>query len=292
MHETNASGADGADHGHRHAHDLVARLKYELVPMKSIERAIDELPARSTVSVTCSPAKGISATIELTDRLRRLGHTAVPHLAARMVESEQHVRAIAGWLRSEHVGNIFLVGGDANPPHGPFADASAFLAALLDADPALSSIGVTAYPDGHPAIDAAVCRRALHHKQRFLAEAGIAAYASTQMCFDPERIVGWLGDERAAGLTLPIHLGIPGVVDRTKLMTMGVRLGVGTSLRYLRKNRATVGRLIGGPSFDPASLLEPLGPVLEPLGITGLHCFTFNQVATTVDWQRQVLGER
>lgn len=271
--------------------ELIAGMAYELVPMGSADRAIAELPRGSTVSVTCSPVKGIDATVELTDRLRSFGHTAIPHLAARMVEGPEHVHRIAQWLRTESVGHAFLVGGDAEVAHGPYADAGHFLDALLQADPGLASIGVTAYPDGHPMIDANVLREALHTKQRVLAEAGVAGYAATQMCFDPATIAGWLSSERQAGFTLPVHLGIAGVIERSKLMTMGVRLGVGTSLRYLKKNRAAVARLLTSSRFDPNTVLEPLGPSIGPLGITGVHCFTFNQVAPTVDWQRATLSQ-
>lgn len=268
---------------------LIANLKYELVPVKSLDDAIAALPPGSTVSVTCSPAKGIAATMELTDRLRSMGHTAVPHIAARMIDGPQHLHHIANWLRNEEVRHLFLVGGDATPPLGPYHDAGRVLEELLAARPGLSSVGVTSYPDGHPAIDADVLRSALHHKQRLLAEAGVAGYASTQMCFDAAQIQRWLTEERRAGLTLPIHLGIAGVIDRRKLMTMGVRLGVGTSLRYLKKNRSAIGQLMTASSFDPNVLLEPLEPSLTSLGIDALHCFTFNQVASTVTWQRQNL---
>lgn len=277
--------------GRDHRLALIANLKYELVPLDNIDGAIAELPPASTVSVTCSPAKGIDATMALTDHLRALGHTAVPHVAARMVESPEHLRRIAHWLRSEEVRHLFLVGGDATPPHGPYHEAAGFLQDLLALQPELSSVGVTSYPDGHPAIDRPVLRAALHHKQQLLAEAGIAGYASTQLCFEPVRIERWLTEERRAGLELPIHLGVAGVVDRRKLMTMGVRLGVGTSLRYLRKNRAAIGQLMTSASFDPNTLLEPLEPSLQALRIEALHCFTFNQVAPTVEWQRSALTQ-
>ena len=114
-------------------------------------------------------------------------------------------------------------------------------------------------------------------------------FATTQMCFDPAKISNWLHVEREAGLTLPIHLGVAGVVDRTKLMTMGVRLGIGASLRFLRKNRSALGRLMSSGSYDPNKLLEALTPILEPYGVTGIHCFTFNQVEATADWQRRTL---
>ena len=37
--------------------NLVGNMRFELVPMKSIEQAILDLPAGAPVSVICSPAK-------------------------------------------------------------------------------------------------------------------------------------------------------------------------------------------------------------------------------------------
>ncbi len=268
---------------------LIAGLTFEVVPTKSLDRAIEALPPASEVSVTCSPVKGIDETIRVTDRLRTQGHTAIPHIAARMVRDPADTARIARWLRSEHIGRMFLVGGDADPPNH-YHDATTFLRDLLDADPDLHTVGVTAYPDGHAFIDDQTLSAALHDKQVVLTEAGISGYASTQMCFDPDAIVDWLRRERAANLTLPIHLGIAGVVDRGKLMTMGTRLGIGASLGFLRKNRKAVGQLLTRADYNPDVLLRPLSPHLEELGITGIHCFTFNQIAATVDWRRSQIA--
>jgi methylenetetrahydrofolate reductase (NADPH) len=183
-----------------------------------------------------------------------------------------------------------VVGGDADHPAGPYPDGTSFLRALLDAHPGSTEIGVPAYPDGHPFLDGGVLAEALHTKQMLLSQAGVGGFVTTQMCFDPQRISDWLSEARTAGMTLPVHLGLPGVIDRAKLMTMGVRLGVGASLRYLRKNRGAMGKLLSSSSYDPNRLLEPLSPVLEPLGIEGLHCFTFNQVEATVAWQQGALA--
>ena len=105
------------------------------------------------------------------------------------------------------------------------------------------------------------------------------------MCFDADAIRSWLTVERAAGLQLPIHLGIPGAVDRTKLLTMGARLGVGASLRFLKKNISTLTRMFAPGGYDPNQLLSPLAGDLEALGIEGLHIFTFNQIEATVEWR-------
>jgi methylenetetrahydrofolate reductase (NADPH) len=270
---------------------LARRLRYELVPIKSVEQAIGELPAGAPVSVTCSPRGGLPATLDLTARLLDLGHDAVPHLAARLVEGRQHVARLAAWLRAHEVTAVFVVGGDADAPVGPYAEGASFLRDLLGHDSGLESVGVPAYPDGHPLVAADVLQAALHDKQALLTEAGLRASATTQMCFDAPRIERWLSDQRAAGLTLPVDLGIPGVVSRTKLLSIGMRLGVGSSLRFLRKNRSSMSRMVAFGGYDPTDLTEPLAERAAALGITGLHAFTFNSVASTLAWQQSVAGQ-
>ena len=131
----------------------------------------------------------------------------------------------------------------------------------------LDAVGVPAYPDGHVFISPTTVTASLHAKQAVLADAGVAGWVSTQLCFDPDVIRRWLQTERAAGLTLPVRLGLSGPVERTKLLTLGMRVGVGQSLRYLRKNRRGVGGLLGGDGYDPDHLLAALRPDLEALGV-------------------------
>jgi methylenetetrahydrofolate reductase (NADH) len=71
---------------------------------------------------------------------------------------------------------------------------------------------------------------------------------------------------------------------------MGMKLGIGASLRYLRKNRAMVSTLAAPGRYDPLGVLVPMAADFDPLGITALHVFTFNQVANTVAWQIDVGG--
>jgi methylenetetrahydrofolate reductase (NADPH) len=270
---------------------LAARLRFELVPVKSVEQAIADLPPGTPISVTCSPVKGLPSTLDLTARLLDAGHDAVPHLSARLVESRDHTARLAAWTRGHGLRTVFVVGGDAEVPIGPYADGLTFLRDLVEHDTGLAAVGMPAYPDGHALIGDDVLRTALYDKQALLATAGLRGSVTTQMCFDPARIRSWLSAERAAGLTLPVDLGIPGVVDRTRLLSMGMRLGVGSSLRYLRKNRASMGRMLAFGGYDPTDLTAALAEDAAELGITGLHAFTFNSVAATAAWQRAVVDE-
>ena len=259
-------------------------LHYELIPTKSFDQAMADLPERAHVSVTCSPVKGIAATQESTLRLLDLGHHPVPHLAARMVEDREHARQLARWLRDHSIDEVFVIAGDAPEPLGPYDGALTFLRDLLDADPGVGRVGVAGYPEGHASIDERVVADQLAAKSELLRSAGIDGWVSTQMCFDPVAIRRWILQQRERGIALPVRLGVPGVVNRTRLLTMGARLGIGTSLRYLGKNRSTMTRLMAPGGYDPTALVAAFDGELDVLGVEALHSFTFNSVAETRAW--------
>lgn len=269
---------------------LLNSVLFEIIPLKSADAAIAALPSASHVSVTCSPVKGIAATLELSERVLAAGHTPVPHISARMVESEAEVKRLSEWSRRHGVREFFVIGGDQDKPLGPFADGLSFMQALVETDHELTTIGFAAYPDGHALIDQGVLHEATHAKERLVQSAGLQSFISTQMCFDVALLKKWLEAERAAGLCSPVHLGVPGAIDRTRLMTMGARLGIGASLRFLKKNRSTMGKLLAPGGYDPMALVGPLESDADRLGITALHLFTFNEVEATETWRYQTLA--
>jgi methylenetetrahydrofolate reductase (NADPH) len=269
---------------------LVRAMRYELIPLKSLDQAIADLPKGAPVSVTCSPAKGIATTQELTLKLQALGHDAVPHFAARLVESPEHAARLAEWVRTNGIREVFIIGGDAEtPPHYQYA--LPFMRDFLEAKPGIDTLGFGAYPDGHATISHADLSSSIHEKQKLILEHGVKPLASTQMCFDGATIRSWLKAERARGFTTPINLGLPGVVDRAKLMSMGMRLGIGQSMRYLSKNKSTITRMFAPGGYDPTKLLADLAGDADDLGITGIHSFTFNSTADTAKWANAILED-
>lgn len=274
-----------------HRLGLIESLTFEVVPMKSLTGAVEHLPAGCEVSVTCSPVKGIEETQRITEDLTVRGHVAIPHISARMVRDRAHTAELASWFRATGIERIFVVGGDAEEP-GDYPGAVEFLRDLLDTDHGLKTVGVTAYPDGHAFLSDEIVRNALADKEQLARAAGVEMYCSTQMCFDPTTIAKWMRQVREQGIEMPIHLGISGVVDKAKLLTMGARLGIGQSLSYLKKNKAAVAKMLTATSYDPNDLLVPLSEDLLNLGVDGLHVFTFNQVEATNAWRTAVLAER
>ncbi len=278
--------------GSTYVRQLLMEARFEVIPLKNLDSQLQYLPEGSSVSVTASPAKTLEDTWSLSKNLYDRGLKPVPHLAARMLTGPDQLAGLLDRLAEIGASELFLVGGDAPEPFGPFRDSIEVLESIVQLDHGLEHIGVTAYPDGHAFISREVLTESLHRKEELLTSAGIAGHASTQMCFDAGVIHTWLKEERDAGLTLPVHLGIPGAVDRAKLLSIGTRLGVGASLRFLQKNKSTVARLFAPGGYDPNKLLNPLAPDLELLNVRGLHIFTFNQIEATESWRGGAIQSR
>jgi methylenetetrahydrofolate reductase (NADPH) len=262
-------------------------MRFEVFPTPALARHAACLPPAATVSVTCSPKSGLAATLDAAALLVDSGHSVVPHLSARMVSS---AGPVANWLAAHGVGEVLVIGGDGTDTLGPYPDALSLIAGLLDSGARLAAVGISGYPDGHPLISGSRLTEALLEKQAVIDAAGVPGWVSTQMCLDPGTVHRWLVDVRGQGLHLPVHLGVPGAVSKTKLLAMGMRLGIGASLRYLRGNRASVGRLVAPGRYDPMQLLAPLAADMDALAIAGLHVFTFNQVEATEAWRLAALG--
>ena len=265
--------------------DSLRKASFEIIPIKGIENKVEHIPSGSDVAISCSPEKGIQATLDLARHLSGRGFELIPHVAARGVESEGHLHDILGQLAEIGVDRLFVIGGDAEKPQGPFDSSLQLLEAMSAIDHGIGTIGVGAYPEGHPLIDDQTLFRYLQGKQPF------ASYMVTQMCFDPTAIGSWLRKIRSEGIDLPVQIGIPGVGDRAKLFRIALKIGVGQSTRFLKSNLKLVGKMARPRGYSPDELVLDLGPIMADTtnGITALHFYTFNQVDTTEEWRLRMI---
>ena len=256
--------------------------RYEVLPFRSSVEQAAEIAPPLRLTVTASPRHGIDRSVDHALSLRALGHHVTLHLAARMVESPQHLETILRRATEGGIDDMFVIGGDQHEPRGPYASAAELLEDLAGHPLRPAAIGVAAYPEGHPVIDDRQLEAALERK------APLASYMVTQICFDADRLLAWLTQLRANGIALPLYAGATGRVDRRRLLEVSVRVGVGPSLRFLRK-QGNVGRLLRGSRdatqrFCDAIDAESSSP---RLGIAGFHLFTFNELVATWRWQQQ-----
>ncbi len=118
-----------------------------------------------------------------------------------------------------------------------------------------------------------------------------SSHVVSNLTFDPAVVRTWLDRMRGRGVTMPMLLGMPGPIDRAKLLGMATKIGVGDSTRFLAKNKGLFARLAAPGGFTGERFLEQCAPALaRPESIvTGLHVYTFNQIGETEAWRRGYL---
>ncbi|CAN5134593.1 methylenetetrahydrofolate reductase [soil metagenome] len=266
--------------------DLIRSARFEVLPTPTIEdKILAHIPPARTLTITASPARGIEETLGLAERLAGHGYRAVPHLAARMVSGRSELLEICARMTSAGVDTVFVPGGDQDPPRGDYTCALDLLEDLTALGRPFAEVGIAGYPESHPTISDDLTVQSMWDKRLH------ASHVVSNLSFDPATIERWVARMRARGIVLPLLLGIPGPVDRTKLLAMATKIGVGDSTRFLAKHKGTFARLAAPGGFTGEKFLERCAPALsrpEAL-VRGLHVYTFNQVAETEGWRREYL---
>ena len=273
--------------GLRHTLPLLHHARYEVFPSGKVEQQVlESVPRSVTVTVTASPTKGLEPTLELTDKLRAEGYQVVPHVAARQVRDRAQLADIVARLTAAGIDDVFVPAGDAEQPAGAFDGALDLLEALADLGNPFPNVGITGYPETHPKIDDDVTIQAMWDKRRH------ATYIVSNLCFDPAVLRNWIRRIRRRRVSLPLLIGLAGPVDSARLMRMAAKIGVADSARFVTGHRTAVLRLSAPGGYRPERLLASVGSVLSATGsdVTGLHIFTFNQVAETEQWRQRLLA--
>ncbi|HET7350565.1 MAG TPA: methylenetetrahydrofolate reductase [Marmoricola sp.] len=265
---------------------LLTHARYEVLPTPTTEdKVLASVPRDVPVTVTASGAKGLEPTLALAGAFSRHGYRAVPHLAARMVRDRAELVDIRSRLAEAGISSIFVPGGDVEPV-GDYPDAFSLLEDLATLDQPFTHIGITGYPESHPTITDDLTVQAMWDKRRH------ATHVVSNLTFDAKAVRTWVERMRARGVTMPLILGMPGPVDRTKLLAMATKIGVGESTRFLVKHRGTFARLAAPGGFTGQKFLEDCASTAArpDYAVEGLHIFTFNQIAETEAWRQELLA--
>ncbi len=259
---------------------------YEVIPLQGTEESVVEhVPKDIALTVTASPGKGTWATVELAERLAGHGFGVAPHLSARLIRDRLELGEILQRLRGAGIRNAFVVAGDVDEPAGEFEGATGLLEAMSEIGHDLDEVGITGYPESHPKISDEMTIQAMYEKVPY------ATYIISQICFDPEVTSDWARRVWLRGVKLPIRIGMPGYVNRQKLMRISAGIGLGESARFLHRQRNWLLKLFMPGGYSPGRLIEGLKPgFADPeSNIQGLHIYTFNELEQTEAWRREML---
>ena len=269
---------------------LIAYLRsprYEVLPTEDVEeRVLASVPRDVTMTITASPRRGIDATIDLATRLAGHGFVVVPHLSARLIRDESHLKEILAALATIGATDVFVVAGDAREPAGKFPDSVSLLEAITAEKHGLRDIGVTGYPERHSFIDDDLTIQAMWDKRR------LATYIVSNLCFDPRVVKRWVARVRKRGVQLPVRIGLAGVADPAKLLRVSTKIGVVDSARFLKGHSNWFLRTLQPGGYSPERFITGLLPELAAADrkVAGLHVFTFNEIEPTEQWRQETLA--
>lgn len=252
-----------------------------------LEQVADAVPGGTQVSITFLPGEAWEGLVEAAASVQRLGFTPVPHIAARQLGSRSELEGFLASLSARaKIDRVFVIAGDVPNAKGPYADTLSIITSGALAMHGVKKVGISGYPDGHPAIDHDALWRALLEKRAALDELGLDFEIVTQFGFDADPFLNWIEKVRAAGIMQRIRIGIPGPASVKSLLHFAARCGVGASTKVLAKYGLSLTKLMG--SAGPERLLSDLQKGLDPKvhGDVSIHLYPFGGVSRSVDFMR------
>jgi methylenetetrahydrofolate reductase (NADPH) len=286
---TQAAPEPLTDRQQRRAALLIGTSSIEILPRDPLagEALRDLFAAETTIFVAHPPSATSDDVVAACVRLSRAGFNAVPHVAARRLES---LIAASDFLQratgEAGVAEALVIGGDPDWPKGPFRDAASLLDSGVLECHGLDRVLFAGYPEGHPYITTEALEASLAAKLALARRHGLTPSLVTQFGFEAAPIRRWIAALRARGVDCLVRIGVAGPASVATLARFAVRCGVGASMRALARGHTAFARILteAGPDALIGALVA--GETAQS-AIDGLHVFTFGGVVRTAAWRRQ-----
>jgi 5,10-methylenetetrahydrofolate reductase len=268
--------------------DLLTGFSIEMTPRESagIASLADYLPKGTTVDITHITSADLPRVVDAVKAIRAEGFNPVPHLAARSFTGGTQLEAYLQRLQvTGNLEEVFLIAGDTSRPAGEFHSSLQILQTRLLEKYGIRRVGIAGYPEGHPSIDDSALLDALTQKHVLSQVTGIQMYIVTQFCLDPERIFEWERLLQRTEITLPVHVGLPGVTTLKKLIKFAKICGIGASGRMLMRHARSVAKL--ATIATPDSLITAIAKhrrVDSRCQIQRIHFYPFSGLMHTTNW--------
>ncbi|MFP7673132.1 methylenetetrahydrofolate reductase [Marivita sp. S0852] len=223
-------------------------------------------------------------------RLAEDGFPVMPHFPARIIADKA---TLADWIAryqgEANVDQALLLAGGVAEPQGAFHCSMQLMETGLFDAAGFRRLHVAGHPEGSKDIDPdggmANVDDALRWKQAFSERTDADMALVTQFAFDAEPIIAWVNALAAAGITLPVHIGIAGPAKLQTLIRFAIACGVGPSLKVLQKRAMDVTKLL--LPYEPTDVLTKLAvyKAANPdFNIAQVHFFPMGGIKTNAQW--------
>ncbi|MEL7138830.1 MAG: methylenetetrahydrofolate reductase, partial [Pseudomonadota bacterium] len=246
--------------------DLAAMLdgfSIEVMPRTAakIESFREILPAGTRVYIAHIDGTPIEEMVETAKRLADEGFPVMPHFPARIIADEAMLADwVARYQGEAGVDQGLILAGGVTEPKGAFHSSMQLLETGVFDRAGFKRLHVAGHPEGNRDIDADGGEKevmaALAWKQAFAERTDAEMAIATQFCFEAEPVIAWANRLAAAGVTLPVHIGVAGPAKLQTLIKFSMACGVGPSLRVLQRRAADLTKLM--LPFTPEEFLQGL----------------------------------
>lgn len=237
------------------------------------------VPPGQPLYLSHAPSQNVREMADLAIAVHRAGLEPVLHLAARRLASaDEAMDCLQRACGEGAMRRVLVIGGDVPQPLGPYPDALALIRATDWRAAGIAEVGIAGHPQRHPVIPAATMTQALTDKLAAARDAGLRAHIVTQFAFSAAPIVAFVQNLRAAGVTVPVHIGLAGPTKLTALLRYAARCGVAASAQGLLSGAATALALAG--RVGPDTILDALRRT-PGLGDVTPHYFSFGGLLET-----------
>lgn len=260
----------------------------EVSPKQAAESKaiLDLFPQGGRVYITDVGTDPTDYLVQAAKRVRDLGYVPVPHFASRrMVGADILEDRLKRMVSEAGVTDVLVIGGGLEKEAGEFASTMDLLDTGVFQRHGITHMGIAGHPEGSPDFDDDTAMEALHQKQAFAEATGLNLRIVTQFGFDAPKFIDWTKDLQAAGIKMPVHLGVAGPAKVTTLIKFAAMCGVGNSLSFLKKRGGAMATMVKG--FDPNDIVDPIEAhwqQSENSLIKQVHVFPFGGVKKSTAW--------
>ncbi|MFN3547454.1 MAG: methylenetetrahydrofolate reductase [Mesorhizobium sp.] len=288
--ETPAAGAEAL------LGDFVGGYSIEVMPRTAAK--VDDfkalLPEGTRVYIAHIEGTPIEEMVETAARLSGDGFPVMPHFPARIIRDRAMLEDWILRYKDAGVSQALLLAGGVTNPHGDLTSSMDLMESGLFDKHGFKRLHVAGHPEGNKDIDADGSSRqvdaALQWKQAFSQRTDAAMAIATQFAFEAKPVIAWAERLKAAGISLPIHVGIAGPAKLQTLIKYAMACGVGPSIRVLQRRAMDIRKLV--MPYEPTEVLSDLAAhkAANPGGlIEQVHFFPLGGIKASADWANETV---
>ena len=271
---------------------LLQNYSIEVMPRTAakIDDFRDFLPQHTRVYIAHIEGTPIDEMVATAKRLKGEGFDVMPHFPARIIKDRATLNDwIARYQGEADVKQALLLAGGVDRPYGDFESSMDLLETGEFDQAGFTNLHVAGHPEGNMDIDTdgetTNVDAAISWKQEFSKRTDAKIAMATQFCFESGPVIEWADRMAAAGIDIPIHIGVAGPAKLQTMIKFSMTCGVGASLRVLKRRAKDVTKLL--LPFKPDEFLTELAEhkASNPnFLITNVHFFPLGGIKTNATW--------